>query len=99
MIRIASEAISPDTVRVEKGGNFRFLNEGTRRARVIFDRKAVRKVDCSTPTGETGRRGQYVVEPGHSLDCHADARSVNYTVFRENGKGRLVETEGKVTLT
>lgn len=98
MIRIAPEAVSPDAVRVEDHGDFRFLNEGKRRARVIFDRKAVRKVDCSNPSAETGRRGQYLVEPGDTLDCHADARSVSYTVYRQNDEGRLVKTEGKVRI-
>lgn len=98
MIRIAPEALSPDAARVESGGDFRFLNEGTRRARVIFDKKAVRKVDCTSPTGDTGRRGQYLVESGATLDCHTDARSVKYTVYRQNGEGRLVASEGMVRL-
>jgi hypothetical protein len=98
LIHIAPDDVVPDRIELPGDEGFRFVNDAPRTARVVFDRGVAGSVDCQGAGGATGRRSNYLVETGESLRCRAAAGKVKYTVYRENGEGRLVETRGEVRL-
>lgn len=94
LIRIAPGSVSPGEVRIGSETGFAFVNESERSARVVFDRDSARRIRCEAGA-ETGRRGQFLLEPGSSLRCSSGGRDARYTVYRTTAHG-VQSTRGRV---
>ena len=97
LVSIVSGAVVPASLDAAEG-QFSFVNDSAVTARLVFDRKSSKSVECGDTAEATGRRGQYLVTPGATLVCSGNGSSLGYTVYRSNGGGGLETTKGKIVL-
>ncbi|MDJ0785175.1 MAG: hypothetical protein QNK05_00115 [Myxococcota bacterium] len=97
-IELANEGPTPARAEVPRGDRFTLVNASETSARVVFDKKAVKRVTCMEPDAQTGRRGQYLVRSGQVLSCSLEGGDARYSVYRQLPGGSLDVTKGRVDL-